>query len=245
MQHQIVQPEQWTAAREQLLAQEKQLTRMRDQVAAQRRELPWVKVDKTYVFDGPNGKETLADLFAGRSQLVVRHFMFGPGWEEGCVGCSFLADHLDGALVHLEHHDVSVAVVSRAPLSEIEAFRRRMGWKFKWVSSYESDFNYDYHVSFTPEDIAAGKVYYNYALTDRAGEEMPGVSVFYKDVDGDIMHTYSAFARGNEPMLGTYQILDITPKGRDENGPGHNLTDWVRLHDRYDDAGSMACRASD
>jgi predicted dithiol-disulfide oxidoreductase (DUF899 family) len=242
MQHQIVTREQWIAAREQLLIQEKELTRMRDRLNARRLELPWVKVDKTYEFDGPNGKETLANLFAGRSQLVVRHFMFGPGWEAGCVGCSFLADHLDGALVHLEHHDVSVVVVSRAPFPELEAFRRRMGWKFKWVSSNESDFNYDYHVSFTPKDLASGKVYYNYGMTENAGEEMPGTSVFLKDTNGEIVHTYSAFGRGNEPMLGTYQILDITPKGRNENGPNGNLTDWVRLHDRYDDtAGPASC----
>ena len=246
MQQQIVSREQWIAARQQLLIEEKQLTRLRDQLNARRRELPRVKVEKTYVFDGPNGKETLADLFSGRSQLVVRHFMFGPGWEEGCVGCSFLADHLDGALVHLEHHDVSVVVVSRAPYPEIEAFRRRMGWKFKWVSSHGSDFNYDYHVSFRPEEIEAGKAYYNYTMTENAGEEMPGTSVFYNDPEHGIMHTYSAFGRGNEPMLGTYQILDITPKGRDETGPGGNLTDWVRLHDRYDDAaGPASCCAED
>jgi predicted dithiol-disulfide oxidoreductase (DUF899 family) len=243
MQHQIVTREQWTAAREQLLIQEKELTRLRDQVAARRRELPWVKVDKSYVFDGPDGRETLADLFAGRSQLVVRHFMFGPGWEEGCVGCSFWSDHLDGALVHLEHRDVTVVVVSRAPLAEIEAFRRRMGWRFKWVSSFGSDFNYDYHVSFTPEQVASGKVYYNYGETANAGEEMPGLSVFYKDADGTIAHTYSSFARGNEPMLGTYTILDLTPKGRNETGPRRNLSNWVRLHDRYDETEASCCAA--
>jgi predicted dithiol-disulfide oxidoreductase (DUF899 family) len=243
MQHQIVTREQWTAARQQLLTQEKQLTRMRDQVAAQRRELPWVKVDKTYMFEGPNGRETLGDLFEGRSQLVVRHFMFGPGWGEGCVGCSFWSDHLDGALVHLEHRDVTVVVVSRAPLAEIQAFQQRMGWRFKWVSSYGSEFNYDYGVSFTPEQLAAGKVDYNYAVTANAGEEMPGLSVFHKDADGTIAHTYSSYARGNESMLGTYTILDLTPKGRDESGPRGNLTDWVRLHDRYDDADATCCAA--
>jgi predicted dithiol-disulfide oxidoreductase (DUF899 family) len=246
MQHQIVSRDQWIAARRELLIQEKEMTRLRDQLNARRRELPWVKVEKTYVFDGPNGKETLAELFAGRSQLVVRHFMFGPGWDEGCVGCSFLADHLDGAVVHLEHHDVSVVVVSRAPLAEIEAFKRRMGWKFKWVSSHGTDFNYDFNVSFKPEDIAAGKVFYNYTMTERAGEEMPGTSVFYKDADGEVMHTYSSFARGGELMLGTYQFLDITPLGRNEPGPNGNLTDWVRLHDRYDDAaGPASCCAED
>jgi predicted dithiol-disulfide oxidoreductase (DUF899 family) len=241
MQHQIVSREQWNAAREQLLIKEKELTRLRDQVSARRRELPWVKVEKNYEFDGPNGRETLADLFDGRSQLVIRHFMLGPGWEEGCIGCSFSADHLDGALVHLEHHDVTVVVVSRAPFAEIEAFRRRMGWRFKWLSSFGSDFNYDFHVSFTPEQLAAGKVEYNYGLTDRVGEEMPGTSVFYKDPDGQIAHTYSAYARGNEAMAGTYSILDLTPIGRNETGPNHNLTDWVRLHDRYDGAAASCC----
>jgi predicted dithiol-disulfide oxidoreductase (DUF899 family) len=245
MQHQIVSREQWTAAREQLLIQEKELTRLRDQLAARRRELPWVKVEKTYGFDGPNGKETLADLFDGRSQLVVKHFMLGPGWEEGCIGCSFGADHIDGALVHLEHHDVTTVVISRAPLAEIEAFKRRMGWRFKWVSSFGSDFNYDYHVSFTPEQVASGKVPYNYGLTDRAGEEMPGVSVFHKTADGSIVHTYSAYARGTELLATTYNVLDLTPKGRNESGPNHNLTDWVRLHDRYDDAAAESCCAAD
>jgi predicted dithiol-disulfide oxidoreductase (DUF899 family) len=243
MQCQTVSHEQWAAAREQLLTEEKQLTRMRDKVNARRRELPWVKVEKDYVFDGPNGKGTLADLFAGRSQLVVRHFMFGPGWEEGCVGCSFWSDHLGGALPHLEHHDVTVVVVSRAPFAELEAFRRRMGWHFKWVSSYGGDFNYDYHVSFTPEQVASGKAYYNYGLTDRVGEEMPGLSVFHQAEDGTIAHTYSSYARGNEPMLGTYSILDLTPKGRNETGPNHNLTDWVRLHDRYDETAASCCAA--
>jgi predicted dithiol-disulfide oxidoreductase (DUF899 family) len=241
MQHDIVSRDQWIAARAGLLAEEKQLTRLRDQVSARRRELPWVRVEKNYVFDGPAGQETFSNLFGGRSQLVVRHFMFGPDWEEGCVGCSFWSDHLDGALPHLEHHDVTVVVVSRAPYAKIETFRRRMGWRFKWVSSFGSDFNYDYGVSFTPEQIAAGKVPYNYALTDQAGEEMPGTSVFYKDPGGQIAHTYSSYARGGEAMLGTYAILDLTPKGRNETGPGHNLTDWVRHHDRYDAAAPSCC----
>jgi len=244
MQHQFVSREQWIAARRQLLIEEKQLTRMRDQISARRRELPWVKVEKTYVFDGPNGKETLADLFAGRSQLVVKHFMLGPGWEEGCVGCSFGADHFDGALVHLEHHDVTVVAVARAPFAEIEAFRRRMGWRFKWVSSFGSDFNYDFNVSFTPEQVASGQVPYNYGMTSRAGEEMPGVSVFCKDGSGLIAHTYSTFARGGESLLTTYSVLDLTPKGRNEIGPNHNLTDWVRLHDRYDTT-EASCHAAE
>ena len=194
--NQIVSREEWVAARKQLLNQEKELTRLRDQLSARRRELPWVKVEKAYTFDGPNGRETLSDLFAGRSQLIVKHFMFGPGWTEGCVGCSFGADGIDGALPHLEHHDVSVVVVSRAPFPDLEAYRRRMGWRFKWVSSHGSDFNYDFHVSFEPRDVAAGQVHYNYTITDRAIEEMPGISVFYKTEDGAIMHTYSALRAG-------------------------------------------------
>ncbi len=199
--HKIVSQEQWLTARKALLAKEKELTRARDELARQRRELPWVKVDKRYVFDGPHGKETLADLFDGRSQLIIDHFMLGPGWEEGCVGCSFGADHIEGGLVHLEHHDVTVVVVSRAPLAEIEAFKRRMGWRFKWVSSYGSDFNFDYHVSFRKEDADNGKVYYNYEMQDFAIEELPGLSVFTKDENGDIFHTYSTYARGAETLL--------------------------------------------
>lgn len=238
----IVAPEEWLRARKELLAQEKQLTRLRDEVNRQRRELPWVKVEKKYLFDTPHGKETLEDLFSGRTQLIVSHFMLGPGWKDGCVGCSFRSDHVDGALVHLEHHDVSFVTVSRAPLSEIEAFRGRMGWRFKWVSSYGSDFNYDFRVSFTEEEIATGKVYYNYATCDFLTEEMSGISVFYKDERGGIFHTYSTYARGDELVDTTYMYLDLTPKGRNETGPRFNLTDWVRHHDRYDAGGSVDSR---
>jgi predicted dithiol-disulfide oxidoreductase (DUF899 family) len=237
--HKIVSQEQWLIARKALLAKEKDLTRARDELARQRRELPWVKVDKRYVFEGPRGKETLADLFDGRSQLIIDHFMLGPGWEAGCVGCSFGADHIEGGLVHLEHHDVTVVVVSRAPLAEIEAFKRRMDWRFKWVSSYGSDFNFDYHVSFRKEDADNGKVYYNYEMQDFGIDELPGLSVFIKDENGHIFHTYSTYARGAETLLTTYMCLDLTPKGRNETGPNHNLTDWVRYHDRYDDGGSV------
>ncbi|HWF48077.1 MAG TPA: thioredoxin family protein [Bryobacteraceae bacterium] len=233
----VVSTEEWLAARKQLLAKEKEFTRARDALNAERRKLPWVKVDQEYVFDAPEGKKTLAELFEGRSQLIVNHFMMGPGWKEGCVGCSFAADHIQGALVHLEHHDVSYVAVSRAPLAEIEPFKRRMGWKFRWVSSSGSDFNFDYHVSFTPEEIASGRIYYNYDLREARGEEGAGLSVFYKDDSGQIFHTYSSYGRGNEELLGTYVHLDITPKGRNENGPGFNLTDWVRHHDRYDHGG--------
>jgi predicted dithiol-disulfide oxidoreductase (DUF899 family) len=233
--NQIVSREEWLTARKAHLAKEKELTRLRDQLSAERRQLPWVKVDKPYLFDGPGGKETLADLFAGRSQLIVKHFMLGPGWESGCVGCSFEVDHVDGALVHLEHHDVTYVVVSRAPLGEIEQFKKRMGWRFKWVSSFANDFNYDYHVSFTADETAKGEAFYNYEIRKIGIDELSGRSVFFKDANGDIFHTYSAYARGGDMFLGTYNLLDITPKGRNETGPNHNLTDWVRHHDRYDD----------
>jgi predicted dithiol-disulfide oxidoreductase (DUF899 family) len=240
MQNQVVSREEWLAARTELLAKEKAFTRLRDELSAQRRALPWVKVDKTYEFDGPNGKETLSDLFDGRSQLVVKHFMFGPEWSEGCVGCSFEVDQTHGALVHLTHHDVSYAVVSRAPFPKIEAFRQRMGWPVRWLSSHGNDFNYDFHVSFTPEEIAAGTAFYNYRLGARVIDEMSGRSVFYKNEAGEIYHTYSSFARGGELFLNSYAFLDITPKGRDETING-NLTDWVRHHDRYDDGEPSCC----
>jgi predicted dithiol-disulfide oxidoreductase (DUF899 family) len=238
-QHRVVSRDEWLAARKALLVKEKEFTRLRDQLSAERRDLPWIKVAKTYIFDGPNGRETLADLFGGRSQLIVKHFMLGPEWSEGCVGCSFEVDHVEGALPHLEHHDVTYVVVSRAPPAKIEAFKKRMGWHFKWVSSYGSDFNYDYHVSFTPDEIAKGEAYYNYDTRKIGIDELSGRSVFYKDENGDIFHTYSAYARGGESFLGTYAFLDITPKGRNETGPGHNLTDWVRHHDRYDAGSSV------
>jgi predicted dithiol-disulfide oxidoreductase (DUF899 family) len=236
----VVSHEEWTAARKRLLQREKQLTRLRDELSAERRALPWVEVTRRYEFTGPDGRETLADLFGGRSQLIVKHFMFGPGWGEGCVGCSFHADHVDGANLHLAHHDVTLLAVSRAPLPEIEAFRQRMGWRFKWVSSYGSDFNHDFHVSFTPEEAAAGEVYYNFDLRKFQCDEMSGISVFVRDDDGRVFHTYSSYARGNEILLGAYHYLDMVPKGRDETGPNHNLTDWVRHHDRYDDRGHVA-----
>lgn len=233
----VVSKEEWIAARTELLVREKELNRLRDELSAARRSLPWVRVEKRYVFDGPAGKETLADLFDGRSQLIVKHFMFGPDWDQGCVGCSLGSDHVDGfPLVHLTNHDVSYVSISRAPLPKIEEFKRRMGWRFRWVSSFGSDFNYDFHVSFTPDQIAGGKVYYNYAMRDAQSDEMSGMSVFYKDEAGDIFHTYSQYARAGELFLGTYAYLDITPKGRDETVNG-NLTDWVRHHDRYDAGG--------
>ena len=229
--------DEWLVARKAHLAKEKELTRLRDQLSAERRELPWVRIDKPYVFEGPSGRETLSDLFDGRSQLIIQHFMFGPGWKEGCVGCSFSGDHIEGALVHLEHHDVSYVAASRAPLPEIEAFKKRMGWRLKWVSSYGSDFNYDFHVSFKPDEIEKGEGYYNYEMRKIGIEELSGRSVFYKDESGDIFHTYSSYGRGGDLMLGTYNILDLMPKGRNETGPNHNMTDWVRHHDRYNSGG--------
>jgi predicted dithiol-disulfide oxidoreductase (DUF899 family) len=232
--HKVVSRTEWLEARPAHLSKEKELTRLRDQLSRQRRELPWVKVEKNYVFDGPKGKETLADLFDGRSQLIVVHFMFGPGWEEGCKSCSFRADHLDGALVHLAHRDVTLVVASRAPQPQIEAFKKRMGWRFKWVSSYGTDFNFDYHVSFTKDDMAKGRVYYNYDMYKFPTEEAPGTSVFYKDEMGDIFHTYSCYARGGDMLIGTYHYLDLVPKGRDEDALAFTMA-WVRRHDRYDD----------
>jgi len=230
----VVSRAEWLAARKVLLAKEKELTRMRDELSRQRRELPWVKVDKNYVFDGPNGKLTLAELFGNRSQLIIYHFMFGPDWKEGCVGCSFLSDHVDAALLHLHPHDVAYVAVSRASLAQIEAFKKRMGWKFAWVSSGGSDFNFDYQVSFPKDEVSRGKVYYNFAMQEVPSEELSGTSIFYKDASGDIYHTYSCYARAGEALLGTYHLLDLTPKGRDEK---RDMSEWVRHHDRYNQGG--------
>src|SRR5258708_2141793 len=209
--HNIVSREQWIAARKALLAHEKELTRARDGLSAERRALPWVRIDKPYSFEGPKGRETLADLFDGRSQLIVQHFMLAPGETEGCPGCSFCADHVDGAFRHLAHHDVSFAAVSRAPLATIEAYRKRMGWDFKWVSSNGSDFNYDFQVSFTKDQLAKGKVFYNYEMTESSMQDLPGHSVFTRDASGSIFHTYSSYGRGTEDVIGAYMYLDLTP----------------------------------
>jgi predicted dithiol-disulfide oxidoreductase (DUF899 family) len=242
MQHEVVDAEKWVAARKELLKKEKEFSRLRDEISKQRRELPWEKVEKKYVFDGPKGKETLADLFGGRSQLIVYHFMFGPGWKEGCPSCSFISDHIDGSIVHLAARDVKLAVVSRAPLAEIEAFKKRMGWKFHWVSSLGTDFNYDYQVSATKEELAKGEVYYNYAKTQFPSEERPGTSVFYKDAAGNIFHTYSSYGRGLDIFIGAYNWLDIAPKGRDEEGLKHSMA-WVRHHDKYVDGQIVDAKA--
>lgn len=230
----IVSREAWLEERGRLLEEEKELTRLRDRLNARRRALPRVRVEKEYVFDTPHGRRTLAELFGGRSQMIVHHFMLGPGWNAGCIGCSFAADHMEGALTHLAHHDVTLVRVARAPLAEIEAYNRRMGWRVPWVSSYGGDFNYDYHVSFTPEDIASGNVYYNYERRDVGVEELSGLSVFQRDAAGDVLHTYSTYARGDELVDSTYMLLDMTPNGRNETGPWHNLMDWVRRHDEYE-----------
>src|SRR6266852_6212949 len=230
----VVSQAEWLVARKELLKKEKELTKLRDQLSSRRRQLPWVKVEKNYVFDGPAGKVVLADLFDGRSQLVVYHFMFGPDWNEGCPSCSLNMDHTDGALVHLAQRDVSFTAVSRAPFSKIEAFKKRMGWRFTWVSSHGTEFNYDYHASFTPEEVAKGKVEYNFDLVEFPSAEAPGVSVFYKDKNGNVFHTYSAYARGTENVVNTYNYLDFVPKGRDEDGSYFPMA-WVRHHDRYED----------
>ncbi|TXL72939.1 DUF899 domain-containing protein [Vineibacter terrae] len=222
---------EWLAARRQHLQREREFLRLRDELSAERRSLPRVRVDKAYRFEGPDGIETLDDLFAGRSQLIIYHFMFGPGWKEGCVGCSFLADHIDGARIHIEHRDITLVVVARAPLPQIEAFKERMGWRFKWVSSFRSDFNYDYHVSFTRDAMIMGTVYYNYEMREFASEDLPGVSVFHKDPWGTVFHTYSAYGRDAELLCGAYNYIDLTPLGRQEE-EGHWQA-WVRHHDRY------------
>jgi predicted dithiol-disulfide oxidoreductase (DUF899 family) len=231
--HTIASQTDWLAARKALLAEEKQLTRQMDAVSAKRRALPWVKMDKNYRFETRCGQVSLADLFAGNSQLVIQHFMLGPGWEEGCPSCSYMADHTDGMLPHLAARDVTMIAVSRAPLAEIEAFKKRMGWHFEWVSSHGSDFNHDFNVSFTEEEVASGKVNYNYTKQSFGGTEAPGISVFRKDADGTVYHTYSVYGRGVELMMGTYRILDLTPKGRDEDGLERSM-EWVRYHDSYE-----------
>jgi len=227
----IVSREQWLKARKEHLSHEKEFTRQRDKLSAERRTLPWVKIEKPYRFDGPDGPQSLADLFAGRSQLIIYHFMFGAGWKEGCKGCSFVSDHMDGANLHLAHHDIALVAVSHAPWQEFQAFRQRMGWHFKWVSSAGSDFNADFGVSATADKIDEGHVTYNYAPSKDPFEEMPGLSVFYKNEAGDIFHTYSTYARGLDMLVGAYNFLDLTPKGRNE----HKGMDWMRLHDQYAD----------
>ncbi|HXA13713.1 MAG TPA: DUF899 domain-containing protein [Opitutaceae bacterium] len=230
--HKVVSAPEWLAARKKLLVAEKKFSRLRDQLNQQRRNLPWEKVDKDYVFDGPNGKETLAELFDGRSQLIVYHFMFAPDdGGEGCAHCSFWADHYDGPGAHLNQRDTTFAVISRAPFKKLSAFKKRMGWRFKWVSSGHTDFNQDYHVSFTPEELKRGPVIYNYAKSDMGAADREGVSAFYKDKSGVVFHTYSTFARGIDLLNTTYNFLDLTAKGRDEDP--EQAQDWVDYRDKY------------
>ena len=238
----IVSREEWLEARKTLLTLEKEETKLRDRIRAERLKLPWVRVDKTYLFDTPQGKKSLADLFDGRSQLMIYHFMFGPDWDAGCAGCSFLSDHIDGTLPHLNNHDVTYVAVSRAPLEKIEAYKKRMGWKFPWVSSFGSDFNFDYHVSFTAEELESGKVFYNFGPLprDQAHDELPGMSVFFRDDAGNVYHTYSDYARGGEEVLSTLMILDRAPKGRNETG----TLSFVKRHDEYEEqASGQSCCA--
>ena len=231
MRNRVVSHEEWLKARLELLAAEKEFTRQRDALTRRRMAMPWERVEKSYQFEGPSGALSLADLFDGHSQLIVYHFMLGPDWEEGCRSCSFWADNFDGIPIHLNHRDVTFTAVSRAPLPKIEAYKKRMGWSFPWVSSYGSDFNYDFHVSFTEDQLAAGKVDYNYGLVE-GFEELPGLSVFYKNERGEVFHTYSCYARGIDMVNGAYQFLNLVPKGRDEDGFEFSM-EWVRRHDQY------------
>lgn len=230
--HRIVSKDEWLAARSALLKKEKEFTLLRDKLGQQQRDMPWVLVDKEYLFDGPNGKQTLSDLFDGRSQLIVYHFMYDPNWDAGCPSCSFWADNFNGIVVHLNQRDVTMIAVSKAPYRKIGEYKKRMGWNFKWVSSYDNDFNFDYHVSFTPEELSEKKAFYNYNLQDTHSPEREGVSVFYKDTAGHVFHTYSAYARGIDVLNVAYHYLDLVPKGRDEDG--HEFSQfWVRRHDEY------------
>jgi predicted dithiol-disulfide oxidoreductase (DUF899 family) len=233
--HPIVSHEAWVAARRALLEEEKAFTRARDALAAKRRALPWEEVTRPYTFTTPDGPRSLAELFNGRRQLFVYHFMLGPGWAEGCKSCSFLADHFDGMLPHLVQRDVAFIAVSRAPLAEIAAFKQRMGWRFPWASVHDSDFNYDFDASSRPEDLAAGRCTYNYEPRDGTMTELPAASVFYRETDGRIFHTYSCYARGLDGLIGAYNFIDLLPKGRDEDSLPFGMA-WVRLHDRYDHA---------
>ncbi len=227
----VVSQAEWIAARKELLAKEKNLTRQRDALAEERRKLPWVRVDKKYVFETASGKKTLAELFGGKSQLVIYHFMLGPDWEQGCPSCSLLGDHMDGLAIHLAQRDVRMMIVSRAPLAKVEEFKKRMGWKFPWVSSHGSEFNFDFGVSVAKEDMGK-EIVYNYNPSKFPSEERPGMSVFYKNANGEVFHTYSMYPRGLEDLMAVYAILDRVPKGRDEAGLTHGMA-WVRHHDRY------------
>lgn len=232
--HKVVSREEWLVARREHLAKEKEFTRLRDQLSRERRELPWGKVEKTYVFDGPNGKESLADLFEGKSQLIVYHFMYGPDWDEGCPSCSFWADNFNRIVIHLNHRDINLVAVSRAKQETLEAYWKRMRWRFKWVSSYGNDFNRDYHVSFTPDEMEKGEMFVNFDIGSFPSDEAPGISVFYRNQSGEIFHTYSCYLRGLDMLNGAYHYMDLTPKGRDEDDLPYTMA-WLRRHDQYDD----------
>lgn len=229
--HPVVSQSEWIEASRKHLVKEKEFTRMREELNKARRDLPWVKVEKEYAFEGPDGKRSLSDLFEGKSQLIVYHFMFGPGWDEGCDGCSFVSDHVDAARQHFEHHDISYAAVSHAPLAEFLPYKKRMGWTFSWYSSAGSDFNYDFQASFRPEDVGKGPVMYNFTVQKLTGLEQPGLSVFVKDDQGNIYHTYSTYERGLDLLIGAYNFIDLTPLGRNEQSP----MDWMKRHDRYEE----------
>jgi predicted dithiol-disulfide oxidoreductase (DUF899 family) len=237
--HPVVSRQEWLEARKAHLMREKEFTLVRDRLSAERRALPWVKLDKTYTFDGPRGKQTLADLFEGHPQLVVQHFMFAPDWSEGCKSCSFWADGFERMVPHLAARDTALVAISRAPLQKLDAFKARMGWTFDWFSSAGNDFNHDYAVSFTPEEIKSGAKIYNFGTSGFGAEEAPGISVFHRDADGSIFHTYSCFARGLDMMNSAYHYLDLTPLGRHEEGLPYPM-DWVRLRDQYQPAATTA-----
>ena len=241
MKNQIVSREAWLQARKEFLAKEKEFTQLRDELSQKRRALPWVKVEKEYIFAGPNGAETLSDLFAGRSQLIVYHFMYGADWDEGCKSCSFMADSYDDIIIHLNQRDVTMVTISRAPIAMLLAFQKRMGWQFKWLSSAENSFNFDYHVSATPEEKNNGSMYYNYQASNFPSEEAPGLSVFYKAEDGTIYHTYSSYGRGLDMFLTAYHYLDVVPKGRDEDG--RNMF-WLRHHDKYNSSPTLSANST-
>ena len=246
--HKVVSHQEWVMARRAFLVREKEFTQAREAMAEKLRELPWERVEKEYVFQGEKGRVTLAELFAGRSQLIVYHFMFGPDWTEGCPGCSFTADHIDGPNQHLSHHDVTLMCISHAPYSKLAAYKARMGWHFPWVSSEGGDFNYDYGVSFTKDQVDAAELPYNYGIMEEArymSEELPGLSVFYKDPSGQLFHTYSSYARGLDSIIGANHFLDLVPKGRNERGPDGKIVGWVRRHDQYDDAPKAAACCHD
>jgi predicted dithiol-disulfide oxidoreductase (DUF899 family) len=231
MNHRVVSHEEWLAARTAFLAKEKEFTRRRDELTRERQQLPWEAVTRDYIFEGAGGRQPLAELFDGRSQLIVYHFMFEPEWDAGCKHCSFWADNFNGIVIHVNHRDITLIAVSRAPYAKLAAYRKRMGWSFNWVSSFGSDFNFDYGVSFTPEQQARQEVLYNYATQNPGHAEREGVSVFYKDPSGQVFHTYSAYARGIDMLNTAYHYIDLTPKGRDEGGTPQR---WVRRHDEYE-----------